>query len=58
MLADLTALDWFPSEPRFEVVYSLLSHERHERIRIKVKVNGADPIYRIGHWIVGRSLAL
>jgi NADH-quinone oxidoreductase subunit C len=43
VLADLTALDWFPSEPRFEVVYSLLSHERHERIRIKVKVNGADP---------------
>jgi NADH-quinone oxidoreductase subunit C len=43
VLADLTALDWFPSEPRFEVVYSLLSYERHERIRIKVKVNGADP---------------
>jgi NADH-quinone oxidoreductase subunit C len=43
VLADLTALDWFPSEPRFEVVYSLLSHERHERIRVKVKVNGADP---------------
>jgi len=43
VLADLTAVDWFPSEPRFEVVYSLLSHERRERIRIKVKVNGADP---------------
>jgi len=43
VLADLTAVDWFPSEPRFEVVYSLLSHERHERIRVKVKVNGADP---------------
>jgi len=43
VLADLTALDWFPSEPRFEVVYSLLSHERRERVRIKVKVNGADP---------------
>jgi len=43
VLADLTALDWFPSEPRFEVVYSLLSHERRERIRVKVKVSGADP---------------
>lgn len=43
VLADVTALDLFPSEPRFEVVYSLLSHERHERIRIKVKLNGADP---------------
>lgn len=43
VLADLTAMDWFPSEPRFEVVYSLLSYGRHERIRIKVKVSGADP---------------
>jgi NADH-quinone oxidoreductase subunit C len=43
VLADVTAVDWFPSEPRFEVVYSLLSHERRERIRIKVKVSGADP---------------
>jgi NADH-quinone oxidoreductase subunit C len=43
VLADLTAVDLFPSEPRFEVVYSLLSHERHERIRVKVKVSGADP---------------
>ncbi len=43
VLADLTAVDWFPSEPRFELVYSLLSYERRERIRVKVKVNGADP---------------
>ncbi len=43
VLADVTALDWFPSEPRFEMVYSLLSYERRERIRIKVKLNGADP---------------
>jgi NADH-quinone oxidoreductase subunit C len=43
VLADLTAVDWFPREPRFEVVYSLLSHERRERLRVKVKVNGADP---------------
>jgi len=43
VLADLTALDWFPSEPRFEVVYSLLSYERRERIRIKVKLNSSAP---------------
>ena len=43
VLADLTALDWFPTEPRFEVVYSLLSYQLHDRIRIKVQVNGADP---------------
>jgi NADH-quinone oxidoreductase subunit C len=43
VLADVTAVDWFPSEPRFEVVYSLLSYKLRERIRIKVKVSGADP---------------
>ena len=42
-LTDLTAVDLFPDEPRFEVVYSLLSHQRHERIRVKVPVSGADP---------------
>ena len=42
-LADLTALDWLPSEPRFEVVYSLLSYQRRERLRVKVKISGADP---------------
>jgi len=42
-LADLTAVDWLPVEPRFEVVYSLLSYQRRERIRVKVKINGADP---------------
>jgi NADH-quinone oxidoreductase subunit C len=42
-LADITAVDWLPTEPRFEVVYSLLSYQRRERIRIKVKISGADP---------------
>lgn len=43
-LADLTALDWFPSEPRFEVVYSLLSYQRRERIRVKARLSGSDPM--------------
>ncbi|MDR3764369.1 MAG: NADH-quinone oxidoreductase subunit C [Acidobacteriota bacterium] len=42
-LADVTAVDWLPAEPRFEVVYSLLSYERRERLRVKVKVSGNDP---------------
>ena len=42
-LADVTAVDWLLSEPRYEVVYSLLSYERHERLRVKVKVSGNDP---------------
>jgi NADH-quinone oxidoreductase subunit C len=42
-LADVTAVDWFPSEPRFEVVYSLLSYQRRERLRVKVRLNSTDP---------------
>lgn len=44
VLADLTCVDWYPSEPRFEVVYSLLSHARRERIRLKVRVPGSDTV--------------
>ena len=42
-LSDITCVDWYPEEPRFEVVYSLLSMARKERIRIKVKLDSADP---------------
>jgi NADH-quinone oxidoreductase subunit C len=42
-LCDVTCLDWYPNEPRFEVVYHLLSYVRKERIRIKVRVTEADP---------------
>ena len=42
-LADITAVDWYPSEPRFEVVYSLLSYQLKERIRVKVRLAGTDP---------------
>jgi len=41
-LADLTAVDWYPSEPRFEVVYHLLSMQHKERLRLKVKLAGDD----------------
>jgi len=40
--SDVTCVDWYPSEPRFEVVYSLLSLARRERIRLKVRLNGDD----------------
>jgi NADH-quinone oxidoreductase subunit C len=42
-LADVTSVDLFPSEPRFEVIYSLISYPRRERIRVKVPVSGQDP---------------
>ena len=39
LLADITAVDWWPREPRFEVVYHLSSMT--QRLRIKVSVDGA-----------------
>jgi len=42
-LCDITCVDWYPSEPRFEVVYHLLSHARKERVRLKVRLNGDSP---------------
>jgi NADH-quinone oxidoreductase subunit C len=37
-LADLTAVDWWPREPRFEVVYHLASIAHEQRLRLKVRV--------------------
>lgn len=37
-LADITAVDWWPREPRFEVVYHLGSAT--DRVRLKVQVHG------------------
>jgi NADH-quinone oxidoreductase subunit C len=42
-LSDITAVDLYPKEPRFEVVYHLLSLDTAERVRLKVRVSGADP---------------
>jgi NADH-quinone oxidoreductase subunit C len=39
-LADLTAVDWWPREPRFEIVYHLASIEHRTRLRLKVRVRG------------------
>src|SRR5262249_5923526 len=41
-LADVTCVDCHPTEPRFEVVYHLLSHSRRERVRMKVRLTGDD----------------
>jgi len=43
-LSDITATDRFPIEPRFELNYHLLSLKRTERLRLKVRLNGADPV--------------
>ena len=41
-LAELTAVDFFPREPRFELVYILVSIEHRARLRLKVRLPGAD----------------
>lgn len=39
-LADLTAVDWHPREPRFEVVYHLHSIASNRRLRLKCALKG------------------
>jgi NADH-quinone oxidoreductase subunit C len=40
---DVTAVDWFPSEPRFQLSYHIVSHSYKERIRLRVLLNGTSP---------------
>lgn len=42
-LSDLTAVDHYPNEPRFETVYHLLSLQTFERLRLKVRLSGDNP---------------
>jgi NADH-quinone oxidoreductase subunit C len=38
-LEDVTAVDWYPNEPRFEVVYHLLSIPKKARVRLKARLS-------------------
>jgi NADH-quinone oxidoreductase subunit C len=56
-LSTVTGVDRYPSEPRFEVVYHLQSVSTKARLRIKVRVSGANaelesavPVYRAADW--------
>ncbi len=40
---DMTAVDWFPVSPRFQVSYHILSHTFKEFIRLRVMLDEADP---------------
>jgi NADH-quinone oxidoreductase subunit C len=40
---DMTAVDWLPSSPRFQLSYHILSHSLKERIRLRVLVEDASP---------------
>ena len=42
-LSSITAVDWHPSEPRFEVVYHLHALEPNKRLRLKCRLGGENP---------------
>jgi len=56
-LSDVTGLDRFPIEPRFEVNYHLLSLSRRNTVRLRVRLPGADavvdsviPVWPTANW--------
>ena len=56
-LSTVTGVDWYPAEPRFEVVYHLHSLERNIRLRVKCKLPGGNPeidsltgVWRSANW--------
>jgi NADH-quinone oxidoreductase subunit C len=40
---DMTAVDWFPSSPRFQLSYHILSHAFKEHIRLRVLLKETSP---------------
>ena len=44
LLTDATCVDRFPLEPRFELNYHLVSIPRREKVRLKVRLSGNDPV--------------
>jgi len=42
-LEDVTCVDWYPSEPRFHVVYHIVSFSLKERVRLVAPVDSIDP---------------
>jgi NADH-quinone oxidoreductase subunit C len=56
-LTSVTAVDRYPAEPRFEVVYHLQSVAGKQRLRLKARLSGQNPeiesaagIYRSANW--------
>jgi NADH-quinone oxidoreductase subunit C len=56
-LSTVTAVDRYPSSPRFELVYHLHSIARNERLRLKCRIGGENPeidsataVWRSANW--------
>lgn len=43
LLSDATCVDRFPSEPRFEMNYQLVSIPHQRRVTLRVRIPGSDP---------------
>ena len=41
-LETVTAVDWYPSEPRFQITYHILSHSLKQRVRLIARVDGEN----------------
>jgi len=42
-IASITAVDRYPAEPRFEIVYHLQAISAKQRLRLKARVSGTNP---------------
>jgi NADH-quinone oxidoreductase subunit C len=58
LLAEVTAIDFWPKQPRYEVVYVLVSFEQNARLRVKVQLDGEDAhvqtvsdVWRAANWL-------
>jgi len=57
-LVDLTAVDYLPRKPRFEIVYQFMNLETKSRLRVKVQsdelhpeVPSLTPLWPIANWL-------
>ena len=41
-LEDVTAVDWYPSEPRFQITYHILSMSMKQRVRLIARLDSDD----------------
>ncbi len=58
MLVDLTAVDYYPRRPRFEVVYHLMNMDSKARLRVKAQLEESQThidsliaLYPIADWL-------
>ena len=54
-LTDLTAVDWYNRQPRFDVILNLYSFAHNERLRLKAPVNESCPsvcgVWPAANWL-------